>query len=225
MQASGEQQVVHHHHTQRNCCRVYNASCPVIGARAAAITNIIVHVIALVCFGWLFWEIYLASLIAWVMGGVLLCNYTKCAYTICGLFFLLGCALDIAQAVWWFDLFRDIDEGGDDWDDVEEYIAWLILPPAIGAGVFGLGGLCALVAVCTWKKDDGPPEVITSSSAQVRPGKGGDSASVITITSERPQVKLTCGENVPCVLGAPLAVVGGGHFVLSFPETPSGKHE
>lgn len=73
-------------------------------ARACAIISIIVHVGALLAGGgWFFFGLYqwVASIIAFVMCGILLCVYSPCAYITAGLIFIVAAVFDMLQFFAW----------------------------------------------------------------------------------------------------------------------------
>lgn len=59
-----------------------------------AILAIIIHAVDLMFWGWLSIATWIASLIAFIMCGILLCVYAQCTYIVCPIFFLIAAAFD-----------------------------------------------------------------------------------------------------------------------------------
>lgn len=70
-------------------------------SRGSTIATIVVHAVALLAFGWVSWSVWLASLISFIMGGILLCQFNKCTYIVAGSLFILGCIFDLVAMAWW----------------------------------------------------------------------------------------------------------------------------
>lgn len=68
-------------------------------ARGSAIAIIVVHGIHLLALGFLVPTVWVASLIAFIMGGVHLCMFQKCTYICAGVFYILGAIIDIVTVV------------------------------------------------------------------------------------------------------------------------------
>ena len=70
-------------------------------ARAAAIAIIVIQTIAFLAFGWALWPVWLASLLAWIMGGIQLCMFTKCCYIAAGICYIFGLISNLVGVAFW----------------------------------------------------------------------------------------------------------------------------
>ena len=65
-----------------------------------SVIAIVVHVIALLVLGFGNpWQ-WIASIMAFITCGILLCVYSKCAYITCSILFLVGVAFDVFALLW-----------------------------------------------------------------------------------------------------------------------------
>lgn len=70
-------------------------------ARGSAIAIIVVHAVSVLAAGWWLWTTWLASLIAFIMGGIQLCMFTKCTYITAGSLYIVGCVFDLVAMAFW----------------------------------------------------------------------------------------------------------------------------
>lgn len=68
-------------------------------ARGCAIAIIVVHGIHLLALGFAWWATWIASLIAFIMGGIHLCMFQKCTYICAGVFYIVGAIVDLITVV------------------------------------------------------------------------------------------------------------------------------
>lgn len=70
-------------------------------ARVSSIVAILVHVGALIIFGFLsLWQ-WIASITAFITCGILLCMYARCTYTVCPILFLVAAVFDVFALIDW----------------------------------------------------------------------------------------------------------------------------
>ncbi|CAM9306807.1 unnamed protein product [Scytosiphon promiscuus] len=158
------------------CCAVPpEASCAVTGARVCSIISIIIHVGALLAGGgWLFFGFYqwIASITAFVMCGILLCVYGRCAYIAAGVVYLIAATFDALMCtvwIYWYNEYRDAVDSDDDYynfdndsDDYEAWgnvLLWFALPPLLGGITLALGAVFAFTAICFW--EDAPTPIVS----------------------------------------------------------------
>ncbi|CAM9700115.1 unnamed protein product [Ectocarpus sp. 12 AP-2014] len=176
-----QQHVIHVVESGPGCCGVpKEAPCSVTGARGCAICAIIVHVGALLVFGWLWLWQWIASVLAFIMCGVLLCMYDRCAYITGGILFAVAAVFDILVLLEWIaiynslqDLVDDSDDyynyynDDDEWEDWKNAILWFALPPFLGALSLGLGALFSFASLCFWKDAGSPAAAMAATTAHV----------------------------------------------------------
>ncbi|CAM9307028.1 unnamed protein product, partial [Scytosiphon promiscuus] len=122
--------------------------------RISTIVIIVVHAIALLAFGWWLWGLWLASLIGFIMGGVLLCQFNKCTYIVGASLFVVGAIFDLTSMAAWIAISQSLDDDyNSDWS---EGVGWFALPSALGALSFIVGAVFAFRAICNWDKSGAP---------------------------------------------------------------------
>ncbi|CBJ33828.1 expressed unknown protein [Ectocarpus siliculosus] len=144
-------------HAQNGCsCTVPpNVSGHVRGSRGATIATIVVHAIALLAFGWILWGIWLASLISFIMGGILLCQFNKCTYIVAGSLFILGCIFDLVSMAAWI-AYATSDNYYYNGSELSSAVGWFALPAALGALSFIVAIVFIFLAICNWEKSGAP---------------------------------------------------------------------
>lgn len=70
-------------------------------ARGSVVAVIVFHGIALLAFGFASWYTWLGSMVAFIMGGVHLCMFTKCTYITAGCLYIVGFFFDLTAVADW----------------------------------------------------------------------------------------------------------------------------
>lgn len=139
-----------------SCAVPANTSGHVKGARGSVIAAIVIHAVSMIAFGFYFWTTWIASLITFIMGGIQLCQFTKCCYMVAGSLYIVGCILDLVSMAAWIAVGQAIDDGTSGEYDGWENLAWLALPAALGAITLLIASIYTFLAVCHWEKSGAP---------------------------------------------------------------------